>query len=53
MLLEEQRESAVAPERHPDADFPRRGQMPLSGPDKRDTRSPAIFYASVIDPLSM
>jgi hypothetical protein len=53
MLLEEQRESVVAPERHPDAYFPRCGQMPLSGPDTRDIRSRPIFGATVIDPLWM
>jgi hypothetical protein len=51
MLLKEQRESAVAPERHPDADFPRCGQTPPSGPDTLNTRRQPIPSATVIDLL--
>jgi hypothetical protein len=53
MLLKEQRESAVAPERHPRCNFPRCGQTPPSEPDREDTKSRDLFGATVIDLLWM
>src|SRR5207342_3183844 len=39
MLLKEQRESAVAPERHPRCNFPRYGQTPLLSRTKKTLRA--------------
>jgi hypothetical protein len=54
MLLEEQRESAVAPERHPRRRLPQmRGRLRYLGRTKEDHRSRRAIGATVIDPLWM
>ena len=54
MLLEEQRESAVAPERHPPTQTsPDAGRLRYLGRTKEDPRSWRTIGATVIDPLWM
>ena len=50
MLLFGEHESAVAPERHPDADFPRCGQMPPLGRVWWPDLSKAVFPAAARSP---